>query len=161
MWLKDSLPRQELQNLLTKLIERVPVFAGFDQVELLELLNGAEKKVFRAGEQIIREGNTGNFMYVVIDGEARVTKRGDHHKSHELGVFGSGGCFGEMSLVDHAPRSATVEATRDCVLIRIRESDCWRNTKVGSKIFRNIAGILAQRLRELHGVVLDSANSPP
>lgn len=159
MWLKDSLPRQELQTLLTKLIERVPVFGGFDQVELLDLLNGAEKKVFAAGEIILREGNTGNFMYVMIDGEARVTKQGDKRTRHELGVFRSGDCFGEMALVDNAPRSATVEAISACILIRIRESDCWRDTRIGSKIFRNIAGILAQRLRELHGVVLENGKT--
>lgn len=156
MWLKDSLPRQDLQNLLAKLIERVPAFAGFTEVELLELLARAEKRVFPAGEAIIREGDTGSFMYVLIDGEARASKRGEGRKRCELGAFRSGDCFGEMALVDSAPRSATVEAVTTCVLLRIQESDCWRNTAIGSKIFRNLAGILARRLRELHGVLLSA-----
>mgnify|MGYP001411200651 CR=1 FL=1 len=160
MWLNDSLPRKDLQILLTKLIERVPVFAEFSQPELLELLNGAEKRVFRSGEAIISEGSSGAHMFVMIEGEARVFKRGDGFKPHDLGVFASGDCFGEMALVDHAPRSATVEAVRDCVLIRIQESDCWNNPVIGSKIFRNIAGILAQRLRELHGLVLKNKTAP-
>lgn len=158
MWLNDSLPRKDLQTLLDKLIERVPVFSGFAQAELLELLNGAEKRIFQPGERIIVEGSSGGFMYVMIDGEARVSKRGDGHKAHELGSFGSGDCFGEMALVDHSPRSATVEAVKACVLIRIQEHDCWKNPMVSAKIFRNIAGILAQRLREVHSMVL-SRNS--
>jgi len=156
MWLKEGLPRQDFQILLTKLIERVPVFAGFTQAELLELLTGAEKRVFMAGDAIISEGNSGCFMYVMVEGQASAFKRGNGRKIHNLGMFGSGDCFGEMALVDRAPRSATVEAVKNCVLIRIQESDCWSNPVISSKIFRNIAGILAQRLREVHGMVLAS-----
>lgn len=159
MGLKDSLPRQVLQKLLTRLLEHVPVFEGFNEVELLDLLNGAEKRVFNPGDIIIREGNAGSYMYVMIDGEAKVQKNTDGRKVYELGVFRSGDCFGEMSLVDRSPRSATVEAITSCVLIRIQESDCWRSTVVGAKIFRNIAGVLAQRLRDLHNVVLENGKS--
>ncbi|OQA34576.1 MAG: Cyclic nucleotide-gated potassium channel [Betaproteobacteria bacterium ADurb.Bin341] len=159
MWLNDSFSRPDLQALLTKLIENVPVFSGFTETELLELLNGAEKRIFEAGKRIISEGNNGNFMYVVIDGQAKVVKQGDSYKKHELGVFGRGDCFGEMALIDHAPRSASIEALTDCILIRIRESDCWKNSAVGAKIFRNIAGILAQRLRDLHAVVLSNGKT--
>ncbi|MBS1197789.1 MAG: cyclic nucleotide-binding protein [Proteobacteria bacterium] len=155
MWLNDSLSRPDLQSLLNKLIENVPVFADFTQAELLELLNGAEKRIFEAGSRIISEGDTGNFMYVVINGEAKVLKQGDGFKKHQLGNFGRGDCFGEMALVDRSPRSASIEAVTDCILIRIREGDCWRNTVISSKIFRNIAGILAQRLREVHGLLLN------
>ena len=81
-------------------------------------------------------------------------KQGTGRKMHELGVFGRGDCFGEMALVDRAPRSATVEAVTTCVALRIQESDCWRNESISSKIYRNIAGILAKRLREVHGLSL-------
>lgn len=120
MWLNDSLNRPDLQALLARMIEHVPVFAGFTQAELLELLNGAEKRIFEAGKRILSEGDTGNFMYVVISGEARVVKQGNGYKKHELGIFSRGDCFGEMSLVDRSPRSASIEASSDCVLIRIR-----------------------------------------
>lgn len=159
MWLKDSLPSRDLQALLTKLIERVPLFAGFTMAEVLELLNGAEKRIVAANGKIIREGDTGSFMFVVIDGQARVIKQGDGYRKHELGNFDRGDIFGEMALVDRAPRSATVEAVTDCVLIRIQESDCWKNPVISSKIFRNIAGILAQRLREVHAVMLEKTTS--
>ena len=159
MWLNDSLSRPDLQSLLSKLIEHVPVFADFTQAELLELLNGAEKRIFAAGNRIISEGDTGNFMYVVINGEARVVKQGNGYKKHELGNFGRGDCFGEMALVDQSPRSASIEAVSDCILLRIREGDCWKNTVISSKIFRNIAGTLAQRLREVHGLLLNKDKS--
>lgn len=159
MWLKDSLPSRDLQALLIKLIERVPLFSGFTQAEVLELLNGAEKRIFEANGKIIREGDTGNFMYVVIDGRARVIKQGDGYKKHELGHLDRGDIFGEMALVDRSPRSASVEAVTDCILIRIQESDCWKNPVISSKIFRNIAGILAQRLREVHATMLQKTPS--
>ena len=155
MMQKDSFHGNEFQALLVKLSEHVPVFAGFSPEELLELLSSAEKRVVKAGQEIIRQGDSGRFMYVLIDGEARVSKQEpDHFIEHELSVLGRGDCFGEMALVDPASRSATVEAVTNCVLIRFQESDCWKRPPNGSKIYRNIAGILAKRLRESHEIIL-------
>ncbi len=147
-------PGSSTRTLLTRLIENVPVFEGFTESELLELLNGAEKRVVKAGHEILREGDSGRFMYVLIEGEASVTKLGvDDLVAHGLGTLHSGDCFGEMALVDPALRSATIEALTECVMIRFQESDCWNNPQIGSKIYRNIARVLARRLRELQDAV--------
>ena len=155
MSLKESLHSGEYQAMLAKLIEHVHIFSGFTPEELLELLGSAEKRVVRAGQEIIRQGDSGRFMYVLIDGEAKVTKQEeDSFVQHELGTLGRGDCFGEMALVDPATRSATVEAVSDCVLLRFQESDCWRNPPIGSKIYRNIASVLAKRLRESQQLIM-------
>lgn len=152
---KETLPRNDLQALLAKLIEHVPVFTGFSPTELLELLSSAEKKVVKAGQEILRQGDSGRFMYVLIDGQVRVSlQEPDRFTHYPLGVLGRGDCFGEMALVDPAMRSATVEAVSDCILLRFQESDCWKQPAFGSKIYRNIAGILAKRLREAQDTLL-------
>ncbi len=151
------MPGRSTQDLLIKLIENVPVFEGFTPGELLELLNGSEKRKVKKGEVIIREGDSGRFMYLLIEGEAHVSKLGkDIFVTHSLAVLKPGDCFGEMALVDPALRSATVEAASDCVMIRFQESDCWKNPLISSKIYRNIARILASRLREMQLAVIRS-----
>lgn len=145
----------EFQTLLVKLIEHVPVFAGLSPQELLELLSSAERRRVAAGQAIMREGDGGRSMSILIDGHATVLKQeAGHFTRHEVAMLGRGDCFGEMALVDPAPRSATIEAATDCLLIRIQESDCWRNPVIASKIYRNIAVILAQRLRDTQDALI-------
>ncbi|MEI7613099.1 MAG: cyclic nucleotide-binding domain-containing protein [Betaproteobacteria bacterium] len=150
------MPGRSTQDLLIKLIENVAVFESFTPAELLELLTGSEKRMAKKGEVIIREGDSGRFMYLLIEGEAQVSKQGkDIFVTHSLAALKPGECFGEMALVDPALRSATVEALTDCVMIRFQESDCWKNPAISSKIYRNIARILASRLRELQQIVIN------
>ncbi|SDI77696.1 Crp/Fnr family transcriptional regulator [Propionivibrio dicarboxylicus] len=145
----------EFQSLLVKLIEHVPVFAGLTPQELHELLSGAERRRVAAGQAIMRQGDSGRFMCILIDGQASVSKQGNgHFTRHEVGMLSRGDCFGEMALVDPAARSATIEAATDCLLIRIQESDCWRNPAIASKVYRNIAVILAQRLRDTQELLI-------
>lgn len=153
-WIKEAFTFHDLQRIMFKLIDRVPVFAGLAQSELIDLLANAEKCTFATGDVILNEGSTGNFMYVITEGEASVAKKGPDGKPADLATLGAGDSFGEMSLVDSDLRSASVSALSDCILIRVHESACWKNPVVSSKIFRNISRILAQRLREADKTIL-------
>jgi len=159
-YLKNATERRlvvntEFQTLLVKLIEHVPVFAGLTPHEVQELLGNAERKRFAAGQSIMRQGDSGRFMCILIDGQANVSKQeSGHFTRHEVGILNRGDCFGEMALVDPAARSATIEAATDCLLIQIQESDCWRNPAIASKIYRNIAVILAKRLRDTQEMLI-------
>jgi CRP-like cAMP-binding protein len=153
-WIKEAFAFQDLQRIMFRLIDRVPVFAELTQQELIELLAGAEKCTFTPGDAILNEGSTGHFMYVIIEGAATVAKKDSTGRATELAALGSGDSFGEMSLVDKDLRSASVTATADCVLIRIPESACWKNPMVSAKIFRNVSRILSRRLREADRTIL-------
>lgn len=153
-WIKEAFTFQDLQRIMFKLIDRVPVFAELSQQELIDLLANAEKCTFAPGDCILNEGSTGHFMYVITEGAASVAKKDAGGKANELAVLGAGDSFGEMSLVDKDPRSASVTATADCVLIRIPESACWKNPVVSAKIFRNVSRILSRRLREADRTIL-------
>jgi CRP-like cAMP-binding protein len=153
-WIKEAFTFQDLQRVMFKLIDRVPAFAELSPQELTDLLAQAEKCTFGPGDAILNEGSTGHFMYVMIEGAATVAKKDRHGHPSELAALGAGDSFGEMSLVDKDPRSASVTATADCVLIRIPERACWKNPAVSAKIFRNISRILSQRLREADRTLL-------
>ena len=78
--------------------------------------NQAETSQFAAGDTVFREGEPGEFMYVVLEGEVEARVRG-----HLVETIGPGGIFGEMALIDHAPRVATVTAKTDVTLAPIGE----------------------------------------
>lgn len=146
-WSREPLAFHDLQRVILKLIDRVDAFAGFTQAELAELLGHAERRNFEPGDDIVREGSSGRHLYVLIDGEVEVSKRAGDRPA-DLARLGPGSSFGEMSIVDPAVRSATVTALTDCVLIRIADQACLRSPAVGAKLFRNVARILARRLRQ-------------
>lgn len=78
-----------------------------------------EKNVaeYAAGEVVFNIGDAGDLMYVVQSGEVEVSING-----RVLDTLGPGGVFGEMALIDHAPRTATVTARTDCRLVPIDET---------------------------------------
>ena len=63
---------------------------------------------FRHGEQIFAEGDPGDYMYAILEGEVDITRGG-----RSIAIIGKGGVFGEMSLIDQKPRSATATARTD------------------------------------------------
>jgi CRP-like cAMP-binding protein len=91
-----------------ELLGAVDLFAGLTTNELLKIHMLAREEPVRAGRALAAEGETGGRFYLILEGTAQVTI-GDH-KVNELGP---GDYFGEISLIDGEPRSATVTATSD------------------------------------------------
>jgi CRP/FNR family transcriptional regulator len=145
-WLKEDFSFHDTQRLLFKLAERVKAFHGLKPAEIAELLGRAEKCTFAPGMDIVVEGNVGMHMYVILDGEAKVTKTGRDGEV-ELARLGPADSFGEMALTDQETRSATVTALSPCVLVRISDRSIDANPLIGIKVFRNICQVLSTRLR--------------
>jgi len=78
--------------------------------------NETEAKRFASGETVFREGEPGEVMYVVLEGEVEA-----HIRGNLVETVGPGGIVGEMALIDHAPRVATVTAKTDSKLAPIGE----------------------------------------
>ncbi|MFC5301068.1 cyclic nucleotide-binding domain-containing protein [Azospira restricta] len=147
-WIKEQFSFQDLQRIMFRLIDRVRVFHGMSGEELLQLLESAEKCTFGGGETIVREGSTGAWLYVIIDGRVSVQKSAGGLPT-ELAELQAGDSFGEMSLVDQEARSATVIAETPCVLLRLSEKACQKHPGGSAKIYRNIACVLSRRLRDM------------
>ncbi len=150
-WIKENYSFQDLQRIISRLLEKVDIFSGLTQQELLILLEAAGKCTFEPGDYIVHEGRSGSFLYVIIDGEVSVLKSAASGNK-ELATLKSGDSFGEMSLVDQLTRSASVVAVTHCVLLRLSENECWRHPVSSAKIYRNIARILSRRLRDMDDV---------
>jgi CRP-like cAMP-binding protein len=138
-----------MQTLLRKILENVSAFRDLKLEEVAEVFQFAEKKIFQPQDPIVIEGKVGSYMYILIDGEAIVSKRITPGVSTELRRLGPADCFGEMSIVDNEPRSASVTAATTCTLLRLNAQALQIRPEIGMRIFRNIARSVIEKLRAL------------
>ena len=145
-WIRELFTFSDLQRLLFKLAEHVKAFQGLTPAEITDLLGSCEKCTFAPGAYIVKEGNVGTHMYIILNGEAVVTKSGREGEV-ELARLSSADSFGEMALADNEARSASVVADTDCVLVRINDQIINSRPEIGLKVYRNIARVVSARLR--------------
>ena len=101
-----------------------------------------------AGTVLIEEGGTVDFLYILLDGELRVTAG---HQSRPIATLLSGEIIGEISFVDSRPRSATVKASRDSHVLSISrhllDKQLTEDTAFAARFYFALATLLAARLR--------------
>ncbi|CAB4727764.1 unannotated protein [freshwater metagenome] len=103
-----------------EMLTEVPFFDGFGQEEILRVVELTNEVQLPAGSVVVDQGDPGTDCYVILDGTASVYVRGDYVASS-----GPGSMVGEMALVDHRPRTATVVADTDLDMLRF-DSEAFR-----------------------------------
>jgi tetratricopeptide (TPR) repeat protein len=116
-----------------------PLFAAFTREEFGALVDKLEPMQFMDGERMIAEGDEGDAMYLISRGGGRVIKEIDGQEV-VLDELGEGEFFGEMSLLVGGPRSASVFATADTEVLRLKSSDLFEIMKQ----YPRIEGVLEQ-----------------
>ncbi|WP_428264720.1 Stp1/IreP family PP2C-type Ser/Thr phosphatase [Haliangium sp.] len=128
-------------------LQALPLFASIDYGELVKMLEIIELKAVEQGEIILREGDTGESMYIILDGAADVYKR-----EQPINHLGPGDFFGELSLIDEVPRSATVVAgTRMTLLVLDRQpmfALLERIPRTAAKIYWAFLGRMSKLVRQ-------------
>jgi signal transduction histidine kinase len=99
-------------------VRQVPLFADLTAEEIAELVRSSRLIFATAGERLIEEGTPGDSMFIVLEGELEVTKR-DGTREVLLATRRPGEFLGEMSLLEQAPRSASVRAVKQSTLLAI------------------------------------------
>jgi hypothetical protein len=102
-------------------LRRIKLFANLGDPQLASFLHYLEVVRFPQFSHIVRQGQHGDAMYVVVEGEVRVLKI-IGGKETILATLSAGDCFGEIALLDQGPRSADVIANRDSVFLRLSSS---------------------------------------
>lgn len=145
--------RPETTPRFAAILSRVPVFATLTDAERAELAEGADERLYAAGETIVREGAGGSSMFVVCSGEVEVVVA----DNHRVAAMGASGFFGEMSLLAGAPRSATVRAVSDAVLMEISTEAFRRFVLERPAVLEQVSAAAITRRDELERSRQDAA----
>lgn len=139
-------------------LREIGLFGGLDE-DTLKVL-AAELPVDRAlpGAKVVAEGDQAREMFVVIDGELEVVKKSRAGNEVRVAMLGPGGWFGEMSIIDVQPRSATVRALAPSRLLRVSAEHVdrllyRRDLKAYALFVMNVARELSRRLRVADGIL--------
>jgi CRP-like cAMP-binding protein len=141
---------------MVQLLRGVELFDGLSDSELARLSHLCREAHFRKGEVITQQGQPGNELYIVREGLVEVSvgapaSDGTHAPPQTVVNLGTGQVVGEMALVDHGPRSATVRCVTPTTLHVIEreafEQLCLLNHHIGLVVYRNLAADLSFKLR--------------
>lgn len=124
-------------------LERVPLFRDCSSEVLDRLAAATSEFEFPAGTAIVQQGQVGNGLYIVVSGGARIVAGSD-----ELARFGPGDFFGELSVIDQQPRTATAYAIGDSVCLALASWDLVAVLEQDPVLAMNLLKVLAARLRE-------------
>ncbi len=106
------------------------------------------KKIFKTGETIMRQGEPGASAYIIESGKVEINVKTPGGKQQVVGTRGPGTMIGEMALVDNAPRTATVKALEDCVLLEITKEDFSGRLDKADPILRMTTQVILLRYRD-------------
>jgi CRP-like cAMP-binding protein len=124
-------------------LQQVPMFSALSKKDLQLLARRAEDVRVPAGKVLVNEGETGHEFFVILDGSARVTRRGKR-----VATLGPGSAFGELALLDKAPRNATVIAETPMELVVLGQREFAGIIDEVPGFARKLLAGMASRLRE-------------
>ncbi len=136
-------------------VRRAPLFAALDDEAAKSLRSSMVDVTLPRGGVLFSEGDAGDRLYVVTSGKIKLGLTSSDGRENLLAVLGPGEMFGELSLFDPGPRTATATAVTDSALIGLGHCDLqpWLSGRpeVASQLLR----ALAQRLRRTNGALAD------
>jgi CRP/FNR family transcriptional regulator, cyclic AMP receptor protein len=130
-------------------LARVDLFAGLDKKDLQVLTNACQERTYKAGSTLIKQGDTGVGLYVIISGTVRITQANNPDKAEvDLGTAGPGSVLGEMALLDDLPRSATITAVTDVAALLLPVWEFRTTLRNHPDIALRLLSVLSHRLRK-------------
>ena len=129
-------------------LRRVPLLQSLSEIELDQLAAGSVRKNFPKGRTIVSEGEPSQSLYILLSGRAKVQRSDSEGKEVILAVLGSGEFFGEMSLIDDAPRSASIITLESCDFMALNKDSFKSMLMQSPEVCMQIMRGLVKRLRE-------------
>jgi CRP-like cAMP-binding protein len=125
-------------------LKRVPLFQGMSDKSLARVADIAKEVSHPAGKTVVEEDHSAVGFHLIVSGEAEATQGGK-----AIGTMGPGDYFGEMSLLDGKPRSASVVATTDLRTLAIPAWNFDRLLDENPEMMRALLVVLSERIRQL------------
>lgn len=129
-------------------IKTDPKFLEFTKEEIKELFSNCEMKEYKKGSDIIKEGDMGDKLYIIADGEVGISKVVSNQVVFFITTLKKGDIFGEMAIISSYPRSANVFAKTDVKLIYLSKDAFELLKRDNPVVFGKFAWILAKILAE-------------
>jgi len=124
------------------LVRGVPIFKELRDEFLVRLASIMNEVSYPTGKMIFAQGQEGRSLYIVVAGRVRV-----HLEDKDLAILDKGSCFGEMSLFDAEPRSASVTAISGCDCLILTQQQLYEAIDETPDIAVNIIRLLSRRIR--------------
>jgi CRP-like cAMP-binding protein len=132
------------QSTYLEQLSTVPLLSSFSKRELTKVARAADELHVKSGREVVVEGKVGHECFVILDGEAAVSREG-----HVIATFRAGDHFGELALLDGGPRTATVTATTDLDLLVIGQRQFLGLLEELPGLSRKMLATLAGQVRRL------------
>lgn len=136
-------------------LRRVPIFAALEGDDIHHIADLTTEEKYPAGTVIFRENDQGDSLYVIVEGKVRVLKGIPGGDQKVLAVLDPTDYFGEMSILDGNPRTATVDAVEDVTFLRLSDTDFRLSIEEQPAIAFGVFKALLKRMRD------QTAEAPP
>ena len=138
-----------------KVVRQAPLFAALDDEQAAALLSSMTRVELHRGETLFTEGEPGDRLYVIMSGKIKLGRTSPDGRENLLAVLGPGEMFGELSLFDPGPRTATATAVSDATLVGLGHDDLrgWLSTR--PDVAQHLLRALARRLRRTNDALGD------
>jgi CRP/FNR family cyclic AMP-dependent transcriptional regulator len=138
-----------------EVVRRAPLFAALDDEAAAALLSSMTRVEVRRGDTLFTEGESGDRLYVISSGKIKLGRSSADGRENLLAVLGPGEMFGELSLFDPGPRTATATAVSDAWLIGLGHDDLRDWLSGRPDVAQQLLGALAKRLRRTNEALAD------
>ncbi len=134
-------------------LKNIEIFADLSVNELAAVASVTEEAAFGEGEKVFREGELGDTLFLILEGEVAVIKDCDADKEIELDSIGPGEYFGEMALFGDDRRSATIRVRTAARFLSLQKQELQEIVREYPQIALHVCKVLSGRIRGLHGKI--------
>lgn len=138
---------------LKNLLRQVSLFQGLDDADLDAVLPLLRERTVEKGEEVVGVEDPGRSLFLVEKGRLKVVLVGSGGREVILSILSEGDFFGEMSLLDGKPRSATVIALQESHLYALRRNDFQHYLEEKPQTLFNVLQVLCERLRHADSII--------
>lgn len=152
--------RDNAADELYDILSKVPIFQDLSRREFARIQGILHRRTFTADEAIVREGDMGVGMYVILSGEVAIVQQDAEGNLAELATFHEGDFFGDQVLLDESPRTASAIARATTRAVGFFRPDLLelieRNPRLGLKIVMRLSHMISVRLRHTNRLLKEA-----
>jgi len=137
-----------IENVKLEVLQNIQLFSSLTEQELQQIADKIRIEEFGKNEIVLREEDTNEFMYIILDGQVKVVQATEDGKEILLAIHKTHDFFGEVSLLDGMTAPATVQASEDSFIAFISKKDFYALLSAQSKVLEKLLEILCARLRD-------------